>query len=47
MNTVKFEARRITLTTEEGKQVWVLQPNPEIELGTIYLRHKGEIYFLR
>jgi len=27
--------------------VWVLQPNPEIELGTIYLRHKGEIYFLR
>jgi len=47
MNTVKFEHRRIILSTEEGKQTWVLQTNPEIELGTIYIRHKGEIYFLK
>ena len=47
MNTVKFEHRRIILNTEDGKQTWVLQSNPEILLGTIYIRHKGEIYFLR
>jgi len=48
MNTVKFEHRKIITNTEkDGKQTWVLQSNPEIELGTIYIRYKSEIYFLR
>jgi len=48
MNTLKFEHRKIiTVTEEHGKQTWVLQSNPEIELGMIYIRYKGEIYLLK
>jgi|DEB0MinimDraft_10_1074344.scaffolds.fasta_scaffold328773_1 hypothetical protein len=47
MDTVKFEERKIILTTEEGTSTWTLQRNPEIELGQKYIRHKGEIYFLK
>jgi|SaaInl85LU_5_DNA_1037374.scaffolds.fasta_scaffold44371_4 hypothetical protein len=45
MNLVKFENKKIVLTYENGDtETWKRVNDESIFLGSVYIRHKGELY---
>lgn len=48
MKRVQFQKNRILITDDEGnKETWAPMREPSFEVGSQFIRHLGEIYFLR
>jgi len=45
MNRIRFENKKIVLTYESGDvETWYRVTDESIYLGSVYIRHKGELY---
>lgn len=48
MRKIQFQKNRILITDEEGnKETWSPIRDPSFEVGFQFIRHLGEIFFLR
>jgi hypothetical protein len=45
MNRIRFENKKIVLIHESGDvETWYRVTDESIYLGSVYIRHKGELY---
>ena len=48
MGTMKIRDRKMVLTMSDGtKETWHMRKNYELELGTQYIRFRGEYYIMK